>query len=199
MSLRQLKKEKTTRAILAAASARFTADGIEAAKMELIAADAEVSVGTLYNYFGSKQSLLIALFEDEVGEMLEAGGEAVSEDVDPLAAVTHLFNAYLAVMVATDTELLKEVLRFSLGGGEAVQELARLDGQLLTQLSGVLTVHRDAGRLSAEISIDDAVFVLYSVLITELLMHLSLDGFTQADLIDSVARRVELVFKGINP
>ncbi|MFW2339886.1 MAG: TetR/AcrR family transcriptional regulator [Acidimicrobiia bacterium] len=199
MSLRQLKKEKTTRAILAAASARFAADGIEAAKMELIAADAEVSVGTLYNYFGSKQSLLIALFEDEVGEMLEAGGEAVSEDVDPLAAVTHLFNAYLDVMVATDTELLKEVLRFSLGGGEAVQELARLDGQLLTQLSGVLTVHRDAGRLSAEISIDDAVFVLYSVLITELLMHLSLEGFTQADLIDSVARRVELVFKGINP
>ena len=199
MSLRQLKKEKTTRAILAAASARFTTDGIETATMELIAADAEVSVGTLYNYFGSKQSLLIALFEDEVGEMLEAGGEAVSEDVDPLAAVTHLFNAYLDVMVATDTELLKEVLRFSLGGGEAVQELARLDGQLLTQLSGVLTIHRDAGRLSAEISIDDAVFVLYSVLITELLMHLSFDGFTQADLIDSVARRVELVFKGINP
>lgn len=199
MSLRQLKKEKTTRAILAAASARFTADGIDAAKMEVIAADAEVSVGTLYNYFGSKQSLLIALFENEVGEMLEAGGEAVSDDVDPMVAVTHLFNAYLDVMVATDTELLKEVLRFSLGGGEAVQELARLDGQLLTQLSGVLTVHRDAGRLSADIAIDDAVFVLYSVLITELLMHLSLDGFAQADLIDSVARRVELVFKGINP
>lgn len=199
MSLRQLKKEKTTRAILAAASARFTADGIDAAKMEVIAADAEVSVGTLYNYFGSKQSLLIALFENEVGEMLEAGGEAVSDDVDPMVAVTHLFNAYLDVMVATDTELLKEVLRFSLGGGEAVQELARLDGQLLTQLSGVLTIHRDAGRLSAEIAIDDAVFVLYSVLITELLMHLSLDGFAQADLIDSVARRVELVFKGINP
>ena len=199
MSLRQLKKEKTTRAILAAASARFTADGIDAAKMEVIAADAEVSVGTLYNYFGSKQSLLIALFENEVGEMLEAGGEAVSDDVDPMVAVTHLFNAYLDVMVATDTELLKEVLRFSLGGGEAVQELARLDGQLLTQLSGVLTIHRDAGRLSAEIAIDDAVFVLYSVLITELIMHLSLDGFAQADLIDSVARRVELVFKGINP
>ena len=199
MSLRQLKKEKTTRAILAAASARFTADGIEAAKMELIAADAEVSVGTLYNYFGSKQSLLIALFEDEVGEMLEAGGEAVSEDVDPLAAVTHLFNAYLDVMIATDTELLKEVLRFSLGGGEAVQELARLDRQLMTQLAGVLTTHRETGRLSADVSIDDAVFVLYSVLLTELIVHLSLDGFTQADLISSVARRVELVFDGINP
>ena len=88
MSLRQLKKEKTTRAILAAASARFTADGIDAAKMEVIAADAEVSVGTLYNYFGSKQSLLIALFENEVGEMLEAGGEAVSDDVDPMVAVS---------------------------------------------------------------------------------------------------------------
>ena len=199
MSLRQLKKEKTTKAILAAASARFAADGIETAKMELIAADAEVSVGTLYNYFGSKQSLLIALFEDEIGEMLEAGGEAVSEDIEPLAAVTHLFKAYLEVMVAIDTDLLREVLRFSLGGGEAFEELARLDGQMLTQLAGVLTTHKESGRLSAETSIDDAVFVLYSVLITELLMHLSLDNFTQEDLVSGVLRRVELVFNGINP
>ena len=199
MSLRQLKKEKTARAILTAAAVRFAADGIDAARMEEIAADAEVSVGTLYNYFGSKQSLLIALFEVEVGEMLEAGGAAVAHDMDPLDAVHHLFNVYTDIMVATNPHLLREVLRFSLAGGEAIQELARLDEELMVQLAGVLSAHQEAGRIAKSVAIDDAVFVLYSVLITELLMYLSLDEFTPASLRHSMARRVELVFNGINP
>ena len=124
MSLRQAKKEKTAKAILDAASARFVADGIDAARMETIAADAEVSVGTLYNYFGSKQSLLIALFAAEVGEMLEAGGVAVSDDADPLEAVLHLFGVYLEGMLATDRDLLRE--RFSGSAWEAEMQVTNL-------------------------------------------------------------------------
>ena len=198
MSLRQAKKEKTARAILEAALARFTADGIDAARMEEIAATAEVSVGTLYNYFGSKQSLLMALFAAEVGEMLEAGGVAVSDDVDPIEAVHHLFDVYLEGMLAINRDLLREVLQFSLGGGDAVHELARLDLDLMTQLAGVLAYHQESGRISASIVIDDAVFVLYSVLITELLMYLSLDDVDPSALRTNVTRRVELVFRGIN-
>jgi AcrR family transcriptional regulator len=198
LSLRQAKKEKTAKAILDAASARFVADGIDAAPMETIAADAEVSVGTLYNYFGSKQSLLMALFAAEVGEMLEAGGVAVSDDVDPFEAVHHLFDVYLEGMLAINRDLLREVLRFSLGGGDAVHELARLDLELMTQLAGVLAYHQESGRISASIVIDDAVFILYSVLITELLMYLSLDDVDPSALRTNVTRRVELVFRGIN-
>jgi len=198
LSLRQAKKEKTAKAILDAAAERFIADGIDVARMETIAADAEVSVGTLYNYFGSKQSLLMALFAVEIEEMLEAGGVAVSDDVDPVEAVHHLFDVYLEGMLAINRDLLREVLRFSLGGGDAVHELARLDLELMTQLGGVLAYHQESGRILASIVIDDAVFILYSVLITELLMYLSLDDVDPSALRTNVARRVELVFGGIN-
>ncbi|MDF1595259.1 MAG: TetR/AcrR family transcriptional regulator [Acidimicrobiia bacterium] len=199
MSLRQAKKEKTSKAILEAASARFATDGIEAARMDDIAADAEVAVGTLYNYFGSKQSLLIALFEAEVREMLAAGRAAVSHDVDPVEAVRHLFAAYLDIMLATDRNLLREVLRFSLWGGEAIQELARLDEELMTQLAGVLSVHQESGRLDSSLAVEDAVFVLYSVLIAELIIYLSLEGVAPGAVHANVGRRVRLVFDGLNP
>ena len=198
MSLRELKKEKTARSILEAASARFATDGIATARMEEIAADAEVSVGTLYNYFGSKQSLLIALFEAEVAEMLAAGQAAVSHDVDPVDAVHHLFGAYLDIMILTDRDLLREVLRFSLDGGDAVSELARLDAELMVQLADVMTAHQIAGRINPAVSIEDAVFLLYSVLIAELILYLSLDEIDPGQIHDNVARRVELVFTGIN-
>ncbi len=198
MSLRALKKEKTAKAILDAASVRFATDGIEAARMEEIAADAEVSVGTLYNYFGSKQSLLVALFDAEVREMLSLGSAAVSEDVDPVRAVAHLFGAYLDVMLATNRDLLREVLRSSLAGGEAIHELARLDEQLMAQLGDLLTEHRNAGRIGSSTSIEDAVFVLYSVLVAELIIYLSLDEIQPDTVRANVVRRAGLVFNGIN-
>jgi AcrR family transcriptional regulator len=199
LSLRQAKKAKTSQAILSAASARFAADGIEAARMDDIAAAAEVSVGTLYNYFGSKQSLLIALFEAEVREMLAAGSAAVSHDVDPVEAVRHLFAAYLDIMLATDRDLLREVLRFSLGGGAAIQELARLDEELMTQLAGLLAVHQESGRLDSSLPVEDAVFLLYAALIAELIIYLSLDGVAPKAVHANVGRRVRLVFNGLNP
>ena len=68
----------------------------------------------------------------------------------------------------------------------------------MTQLAGVLAYHQESGRISASIMIDDAVFILYSVLITELLMYLSLDDVNSSALRTNLARRVELVFSGIN-
>lgn len=199
MSLRETKKAKTAKAILEAASSRFASEGIEAARMEEVAADAEVSVGTLYNYFGSKQALLIALFDAEVREMLAVGSAAAADDLDPIEAVRHLFAAYLDVIMATNRDLLREVLRFSLGGGEAVHELARLDEELKVQLAGLLATHQRAGRLNPAVSIEDLVFLLYSVLIAELMIYLSLDEIDPARVRENVTRRIELVFTGINP
>ncbi|AFE10608.1 TetR family transcriptional regulator [Corallococcus coralloides DSM 2259] len=59
--LRSRLKEATADAILAAAAAVFARDGLHAAKMESIAEQAGVSVGTLYNHFTDRAALLDAL------------------------------------------------------------------------------------------------------------------------------------------
>ncbi|CAM4468899.1 TetR/AcrR family transcriptional regulator [Corallococcus exiguus] len=59
--LRSRLKEATADAILLAAAAVFARDGLHAAKMESIAEQAGVSVGTLYNHFTDRAALLDAL------------------------------------------------------------------------------------------------------------------------------------------
>ncbi|MFP2896759.1 TetR/AcrR family transcriptional regulator [Corallococcus sp. 4LFB] len=54
-------KEATADAILSAAAGVFARDGLHAAKMESIAEQAGVSVGTLYNHFTDRAALLDAL------------------------------------------------------------------------------------------------------------------------------------------
>jgi len=59
--LRERFREATAEAILEAAERVFAEEGLGAARMERIAAEAGVAVGTLYNHFRDKHALLDAL------------------------------------------------------------------------------------------------------------------------------------------
>ncbi|HSN15098.1 MAG TPA: TetR/AcrR family transcriptional regulator [Anaeromyxobacteraceae bacterium] len=69
--LRERLREETSSVILAAAEQVIGEDGVHAARMERIAARAGVSVGTVYNYFTDRASLLQALFDKRAAGMQE--------------------------------------------------------------------------------------------------------------------------------
>jgi AcrR family transcriptional regulator len=59
--------------IVEAAAGLFRREGYEGARIEEIAARAEVSVGTIYNYYRNKGDILVAIVSLEVHEVLAAG------------------------------------------------------------------------------------------------------------------------------
>lgn len=75
--LREKQKADRERRILEAAIARFRRDGFRSVRIEDLAEMAEVSVGTVYNYYKTKGDILIAIVAMEVEEVLEAGDEIV--------------------------------------------------------------------------------------------------------------------------
>ena len=74
--LRDRKKREVRHRIIAAAAAQFASRGLDTTTMEDIADAADVSLGTVYNYFGSKLALLVAGMEDETAAM--ASGSSTS-------------------------------------------------------------------------------------------------------------------------
>lgn len=199
MSLRERKKRQTRDAIIEVAETLFSARGLEAATMEEVAAGADVSVGTVYNYFGSKPALLLAIFESETSRMLEAGAAVVdAPGADPSQAVATLFDRYLDVMLAVDRRLMREVLR-SWMDGESVGELMRLDEQLVSQLAGLLEGFQNAGAIRAGVELGDAALVLFSVFVTQLLLYVSVESVTPEVVGEGVRRQVGHVFAGLSP
>ena len=71
--LRERQKADRHDRIIEAATRLFREQGYEAVKMEAIAAAAEVSIGTIYNYYRNKGDLLVAIVSLEVDEVLKAG------------------------------------------------------------------------------------------------------------------------------
>jgi TetR/AcrR family transcriptional regulator len=82
------RKARTVAAILDAAERQFVERGFENARIDEVAADADVAVGSIYNHFGSKEGLHGALLERAL----------------------ELFQAYLAEEPDADLSALERVL-----------------------------------------------------------------------------------------
>jgi len=63
MNRRERKKEETRQSIIDCAVSLFRENGFQETTMEAIADRADVSKGTLYNYFSDKESILVGYFQ----------------------------------------------------------------------------------------------------------------------------------------
>lgn len=81
--LRARKKRALRRNILARAAERFSARGSADTRIEEIAADLEVSAATVFNYFGSKDAILLEIAKDLIADLeraLDPRSDASLED-----------------------------------------------------------------------------------------------------------------------
>ncbi|MFI6868261.1 TetR/AcrR family transcriptional regulator [Nocardia sp. NPDC050406] len=96
VGLRELKKERTRRALLRAAYRLFDDKGYDGTTITEIAKAAEVSPGTFFNYFGTKEDLLFA----DRSHIVEAGLRELGErhpGETPGDMVLRAYEAMLAV------------------------------------------------------------------------------------------------------
>ena len=95
LGLRERQKADRLRRILDAASTRFRRLGYDATRIEDIAEEADVSVGTVYNYFGNKGDVLVAIVSLEVEEILDEGARLIADGPGDVAqAVEALIGFY---------------------------------------------------------------------------------------------------------
>src|SRR6188508_1408133 len=95
--LRDRLKEATHGAILDAAETVFARDGVQRARMEDVAGEAGVAVGTLYNYFADRNALLDALLDERGAALFERIDAALADEKLP-------FEARLAAFLGATVE-----------------------------------------------------------------------------------------------
>lgn len=105
---RQPAKENVRRArtelyrglILEAAERIFAEAGFEDAKMQEIAAEAGLSLGTLYSVFPGKADLYRAVHESRLGELLDCARVAAPRNASPLEQLLDGMAAYVEYLTA---------------------------------------------------------------------------------------------------
>ncbi len=78
-----MKAENKHSKIISAATKVFAKKGFFTARISDIAKEAKVADGTIYLYFNNKYDILLSVFEEEVGKIVEKTEKLLSKENDP--------------------------------------------------------------------------------------------------------------------
>ena len=153
--LRAKQKADKTRRILEAATTLFREQGYDSARIEDIAEMAEVSVGTLYNYYQNKGDILVATVAMEVTEVLEGGARIVSNPpLNVAEALRTLIDQYYDhSLVYLSKEMWRTAMAISIQQPETPlsRRYTELDGQLSAQVVRLVETLQARGVVQAGI------------------------------------------------
>ncbi len=154
--LREKQKADREKRILGAAVTQFRAEGYRSVRIEDLAEMAEVSVGTIYNYYRTKGDILIATVAMEVQEVLEAGAAIVA---DPPAGVDTALLALISQYYDHSLEYLsKEMWRMAMAlsieapGTPNGRRYSELDALLVAQVTDLIAALQKRGEIRPDLA-----------------------------------------------
>lgn len=165
--LRESQKARRRRQILKAARLHFMERGYEAATIEAIAETAEVSAVTIFNHYGTKGGVLLALVSESDSILIEKI-YAILGDPPPnsLEAVLSFSRAICRhALEYLKKPIWRHVIATAVieGNSEFGRGYVALDQELVRMLTSLLNILRDRGHLPADYPCTIAAGVLYNL------------------------------------
>jgi AcrR family transcriptional regulator len=199
--LRERQKLERHQAILKAAGLLFRRDGFAATSIEQIADLAQLSVGTVYNYFASKGDLLLALVALDGAEVRSAGAVHVARPLaDPAAAVNALLVVYVDhALVHLDKRLWRHMMGTALSFAETPigAGYRALDRKLIRQVVALCQALQRRGDIPAGINCQDAGQVFFYVCNSLFMEFVADDAMSLSAMKRRMIREVRLIFDGL--
>lgn len=191
--LRERQKANRTRRILEAASQMFRESGYGAVRIEDIAAQAEVSVGTCYNYFQTKGDLLLAIVSMEVEEVVEAGKSVVA---NPPSRIAGALDALIGIYFDHSLHYLsKEMWRTAMAlsietpGTPFSARYTELDGMLTRQVCDLLRQLQARGHVRGDLDAEALGQVIFNNLNQMFIEFVKQEPMTVTDLSAATGRQ----------
>jgi TetR/AcrR family fatty acid metabolism transcriptional regulator len=115
-----MKAENKHSKIISAATKVFAKKGFFTARISDLAKEAKVADGTIYLYFNNKYDILLSVFEEEVGKIVEKTEKLLSNEEDPkkmleIFTIQHLMamkkNKNLAEVIQIELRQTNKVIK----------------------------------------------------------------------------------------
>lgn len=99
----------------------FAREGFHPARMETIAHEAGVAVGTIYNYFESKKDVLLSVFEAELEERISFFEELRESGLSVPEQIAQILQGYFSLL-REKTDLVQVLLRERFNPGKGFKD-----------------------------------------------------------------------------
>jgi AcrR family transcriptional regulator len=198
---RELQKQDRERRIVAAARRMFDRKGYANTAMEEIADRAGVAVGTLYNYFPSKDELLLTILRRETDALIDAGERVLQNPPKGLAeAVSAIASLFVDSITSDERGLWREVLAAAMSSPEKMRtRLFDLDLRFIAQFATLVDSFKTKNLVASEVDSIQAAGLFYSVCVAWGMAYLTNEQTSVAELRDLIDGGIRLAIRGMTP
>lgn len=190
-SLRERKKTAKQERILEAATRLFAEKGYEAVTTAEIAEAAEVGVGTLFRYAGSKAELLVAVMNSRFTEGIEAGLSEAAEGRAMAESIITILRPFVEESMTHPENMLAYEREALFGSVEHREEATSSVSRVEQAILQVMLLHRARPR-DPSAGLEDIAHTIYAVLYLDI-VKVATGRSAMADLPTRVRRSVDFL------
>jgi len=197
-SLRERKKEQTRIKIQHASLKFFEELGYEKTTMGIIATEAEIGLGTLYNYFPSKTALFFSILEGNIESSLSELEKIISSEMTLLESLRAFFDVYMKSFSTYGKniwrDLFREIIFRDPMGYEKIKEI---DQNFISQLIKLLDLRTIEFGINKAEKISTAAQAIYSLLGFHILCFVTDSEVSLPQIIDSLMEQTSFMMEGL--
>jgi AcrR family transcriptional regulator len=196
---RERQKQEREQRILDAARWFFNFHGYADTTMEDIARVAKLAVGTLYNYFSSKDDLLISLIRLGT-ERVTALAERIVADppADPVESIAALADAFMENVAAEDRRLWREVFAASIAAPDTLGvPLLALDARMIQLFAMMVEKLKQRGAFSPRIDAPRAAGLFYGICLNWMIAYATQGSLTHKEMHTEVSQSISMAVCGM--
>ncbi len=186
-----------------AAVEAFNRKGFSGTTMQEIAEVADLAVGTLYNYFPSKNDLLVGIIEGQMEEIRRIDVRELVRRLRDARSGSEVASWILSSVVRKSFVLSKQNWREVVGAMVATRaELDRvveLDFEAIGLLAVLLRNMQKRGLVRKDLSADVAAMNLYSLAVVQFMAYAFVAGVGEDELPANLQEQIDLAFSGLAP
>ena len=190
-------KKETRNLILESAKIHFEKSGFDRATLRAIASNANVGLGTIFNYFPNKPSLLIATLLDELEKVEDLAFRSLPENdsiIEKCIHITGTYYSYYAKHISLSRTLIKESNFIQ---GEFGDLLVNRTDNFICRIRDMMISAQKKGEIRKEADCDLAAKTYFSFFIRYLFAGLNAQKFDVEKSLDTIRKLMEQYVKGV--
>ncbi len=197
---RERQKLQREQRIIAAARRLFDRKGYASTSMEEVADRAGLAVGTLYNYFASKDELLFAISRSDTEPLLAIGERILADPPsDPVEAIASLTEVMVQSITAGERRLWRELFVAAIASPDMSARLFALDMRLIAQLTTMLDLLKVQESIDPNLDSSRAAGLFYGICLTWTIAFATRDDLSLETMRAEIAESVRLTINGMLP
>lgn len=166
--------------------------------MERIATEAEIGLGTLYNYFPSKTALFFSIIERNLETFISELEEIINSETTLLEAIREFFNIYLKSFTTYGRIIWRDLLReIFFNEHMGYTKIKEIDQNFIEQLYKLLCERIIELEENREEKLSVASKALYSLLGYHIIYYVSDISVSLQEMIESLMEQAGLIVGGL--